>query len=242
MFKSGTKATQANAAHEKQIEDNQNRVFRFYLPDGVETKITFLDGSLNDDGIMVPMYWEHQLFQNGNWKNWYHCVQDEEPCPLCEGGDKSYLAVPLTIIDHTQWTDSSNKIHQHEKKLYVIKNTAQKLLTKQFKKREGLQYATFEVSREGAQSPNTGNQFEFIAKSKRETLVKRFSEDLILPANYEQAIPYMDAESLRSLGFGVNTVVGGEPQHSSNSSSGVPGGGNHSSGVGCEDFDDDIPF
>jgi len=220
-FKTGSAAKKAQKVNEKKIAEANNRVFRFYLPDGSETKVTFLDGNLNDDGLIEPMFWEHQMYQGGNWKNWYMCTQDEEPCPLCEGGSKPYLVVPMTVIDHTEWTDSKKKKHKNERKLFMIKHTTQKVLTKQIKKRKGLYGVTFEISRDGDQSPSVGNSFDYVGKSTKQKLTKMFTKENAEPFNYEKVFNYMPAKELRKMGFGVVDSIGGE-------------------GGGSGDFEDDM--
>ena len=74
-------------AQRKQREE-ENKVFRFFVKRGTERRITFLDGELDEDGeLSMTMYYEHNLYMNGNWRNFFVCTgNEEEPCPICEEG------------------------------------------------------------------------------------------------------------------------------------------------------------
>ncbi len=208
---------QAEKTHKKQEDERKNRVYRFYLPTGAEQKITFIDGDLTPDGIIdVSMFREHNLKLNGHWKNWFRCTdfggEGAEPCPICEGGDNAYVASVFSIIDHSLWTDSKGKKHQHEMKLFVAKREALNILQKHAVKRGGLAGVTFEVSRAGDNSPNVGNVFEFVKKNPVAKIIKAFGAKgfPVGMVDYEKALPYYTAAELRDKGFGSSSPVGEE--------------------------------
>lgn len=202
---------QAEAEVERRREQSGNTVFRYWMPEGAEQRITFLDGELSEAGLLdVPRYWEHNLLINGSWKNWFPCVKDEEPCPLCEIKPPSLVYV-FSIIDHREWEDKNGKTHQHERKLYVCKGDTYKRLSKIAEKRDGLTGATFDVARIGDKSENVGNDFDFVEKLSLKELRKKYdleksgetgNNKVCLPYDYEEVIKYYTGEELRNMGLG----------------------------------------
>jgi hypothetical protein len=203
-------------------KSQQGKMWRFYLEDGQKAQITFVDGNLTDKGNLdIIMYREHQIFRNGKWTNWYTCTGENEPCPICESGDQASLVGALTIIDHREY-QGKKKVYKDTPRLFVAKLGTLKILTQMAVKRGGLAGCTFEVSRQGDQSPNVGNVFDFEEKNEIEDLRAAFvheGEDgkmvsFFVPANYEDELPYLTAKELRAAGFGGGTPVGGEaPLH-----------------------------
>ena len=211
---------QANAETERRRSESGNTVFRYWMPDGAEQRITFLDGELSEAGLLdVPRYWEHNLQINGSWKNWFPCVKDEEPCPLCEIKPPSLVYV-FTIIDHREWEDKKDRVHQHERKLYVCKGDTYKRLSKQAAKHGGLAGCTFDVSRLGDNAENVGNDFDFVEKLSLKKLAKKYGMEkegktennkVAQPYDYDEVIKYYTADELRDMGLGSGSApVGSE--------------------------------
>lgn len=205
-LKKGAKAkkevSKAEAQAELQKQDNQ---YRFWLKEDTEAKITFLDGGLLDDGtIDAVVYHEHNMQMAGRWGNHFVCIKEFEPCPLCEsaeedGKGKAAFVAAFTIIDHRVYKDKDGKKHKDQLRLFVCKLDTYKLLQKIATKREGLAGCTFDVSRTGDKSPNVGNMFDFISKKSVSLVLKKYKVKIL---DYEQVIPYKDAEELTNLGFG----------------------------------------
>lgn len=207
FIQKGKAAQQAIAREEanaKRIEEERkNKVFRFRLPEETDGAITFLDGDLDDDGLLeVNQFWEHTMLLNGSWDNHFVCVEAEEPCPICEGGSKPTLVGAFTVIDHSEWVDRKGETHKDERKLLVAKRQTLKLLQKIATKRDGLTGCTFEVTRTGDKSASVGNQFDFYTKNTVNALKKRYGDDAD-PIDYEAVIQYRTAKALRELGFGA---------------------------------------
>lgn len=179
---------------------------RFWIKDGNETQITFLDGALLPDGRLdAPMFWQHELRNpNNKGRTHYVCVKDNEPtCPLCEGGDNASLVHAFTIVDHTEWADKNGKAHPHTKTLFVCKRETFKRLQKIAQKREGLAGATFDVSRTGEKSAAVGSDFDFVEKVKLDKAqAKVWGVDDVAPYNYEEMFTYRTGKELRALGLG----------------------------------------
>jgi len=211
FIKRGKAAQQEMAKQQAKAEQaSKDKAFRFYLPTGADTSVTFIDGDLNDEGILdIPMFHEHQVHMNGHWRNWFVCVQDEESCPLCEGGDEPALVGALTIIDHSEWKDKQGNEHKDERKLFIAKFSTIQKLQNMATKRKGLAGCTFDVFRSSdSKSPNVGDQFDFTEKHTKGGLKKKF-KDAAEAYDYEEVLTYLPAAELRKLGFGV-TGVGGE--------------------------------
>jgi len=220
FLKRGAAAHKHIAHADKQTEEKKAAGgspygFRFYLPKGKETQITFLDGSLTSDGLLDTVtYWEHQLNLSGHWKNWFPCTQDTEVCPICETGqggqpDTPALVAVFSILDHSVWTDKQGATRKNERRFYVCKRDTFKRLQKYATKRNGLAGCTFDVSRVGAKSENVGNDYDFVEKQTLEALAAKYNLKLseVQPLNYEELIPYRDAEALKKMGFGSAVVA-----------------------------------
>lgn len=198
------KAAQKVIAKEDAVQEarSKNKIFRFWLPKDADARITFLDGDLDEDGILdIPMFYEHQLHMNGNWFNWFACTQDNEPCPICEGGDTPSLVGVMSVIDHSEFKKKDGTVVKHSLKLFAAKRNTIKQLQKIATKRKGLAGATFEVSRIGDQAASVGDTFDFEDKMKATIIKKKYGKDMIA-YDYDKVINYLEAKDLRKLGFG----------------------------------------
>lgn len=187
-----------------------NKMRRFFIPVGADTKITFLDGKLDADGVLdAPRYFEHQIFMGGKWTNWFTCVKEEEPCPVCEGGnDSSYVAV-FTVIDHSEWkSPKTGIVYKDQRKLFICKRNTFKILQKKADKQGGLAGCTFDVSRMSDKDASVGNDFDFCEKRTKSELIAAYPnlKDEMMKADYEKEIPYLTGDELRNLGFGSGTI------------------------------------
>lgn len=223
FIKKGKAAQEVMAQEEHKAEQrSKGSVLRFWLPKDKDACITFLDGNLADGMLDIPFYYEHQVNMNGSWNNHFICTQDEEPCPICEGGGApSYVGV-FTIIDHAEYVSKKDgKTYKDQVRLLVAKRDSIKQLTKLAEKRGGLRGCKFDVSRTGDKSPAIGNVFDFTEKHTDAQLTQLYTAkahdgkvyDKSKPLNYEEILTnmYMPAKELRKLGFGSMTApVGSE--------------------------------
>lgn len=205
---------QLNREEQKAELRRKGNLGRFYLPINATSRVTFLDGNLTPDGVLdAPFFHEHNLNLNGSWRNWFICTQDEEPCPICEGGSSPYYAAALTVIDHSEYTDKNGVVHKDEKRLFVAKRDTIKKLQKIASKRGGLRGCTFEISRVGDKSANTGSDYEFETKLTEAQLQAKYPGDKGKPVDYDAYLTgiYQSASDLRKLGFGASSApVGSE--------------------------------
>jgi len=213
FLKKGSEAKKALAQEEAKAEEKKKGTFyRFYLPAGKESQVTFLDGNLDEDGMLdIPMFYEHNLFQNGNWRNWYVCTADKEPCPICEGGDNPYLAGAMTVIDHSEY-ESKGKTYKNQVRLFIAKRNTIRQLQKIATKRGGLAGCTFDVARVGDKAPAVGDMYEFVEKSPILAIKKKFKVEG--PINYAEVLHYRTADELRELGLGLGKPVGYKSEQS----------------------------
>jgi len=212
FLKKGKASQKQVAAAEKKAEEQaEGYIRRFWLPNDAETTITFLDGKLLPDGLLDnTTFLEHQLNLNGSWQNWYACTSEDEPCPICEGGDTPSLVGVFTIIDHSEWTSKKDgSKHKDEKRLFVAKRHTLKQLQKIATKRKGLTGITFDVSRIGEKAASVGDMFDFVQKKPLSFFQKKYKDAEAY--DYEEILTYKDAQELREEGFG-SLSVGNEPE------------------------------
>lgn len=215
FLKKGKAAKEALAYEEAQAElrkQEAGRMWRFWMPDGEDRQITFLDGELDDEGMLdIYMFYEHSVRVNGNWEN-FVCtadVDETQPCPICEKGDRPSFVGVMTVVDHTEHVikkgPNAGKKVANQRKLFVAKQGTIRQLTKLAAKRGGLAGCTFDVSRTGDKEPSVGNQFDFVHKfDSYEEIAEHFGLKLeeVQPANYAEEIRYRTPEELVELGVG----------------------------------------
>jgi hypothetical protein len=230
-------AKQEELAAEKRKEE-QGKMFRFWIKEGEDARITFVDGELSAEGfLMPPRYYEHNLFLNGSWGNIFVCPEKTNPesgdkCPICAGGDRPALVALFTIIDHREFKGKNDVLHRDTPKLLVAKSATFELLNKIALKRGGLAGCSFDVSRMGDKAASVGSMFDFIEKHEdldalKKEFVRKVKDDkgketgeivtVFKPADYETEIVYRTADELLSMGFGKGGL-GGAPKGNTQSS------------------------
>lgn len=226
FLKTGNAAKQAmeKAEVEKKQRDmaHSDEVRRYWMPEDSETVITFLDGDVDEDGIFTtPCYAEHNMFLNGNWRNWFPCVGENEPCPLCEMAEdknnktsRATLITLFTVIDHSEF-ESGGKVYKDQIKLFAAKFETTKKLLKMAQKYGGLAGVTFDVSRGGSQSTAVGDTFIYDQKNTLEDLANTFGTEKqkIQPLDYAKVLKYYTADDLAGLGIHASPAFGAAPKH-----------------------------
>jgi hypothetical protein len=204
-FSTGSEANKRLAEEEERKrkakeEARKNRVYRHWMPPGSKQHVTFLDALKHPAGYDSPfVYWEHNLFLGGSWKNWFTCIEGLEEgvmCPMCEHGDTPYLAAAYTIVDHNEWTDSKGGNHKDELKLFVCKTAVQKTLANSAVKRKGLRGWRVEVFRNTDESYNTGDQFDWEERTKLPDDLQPYDYHIILaPKSRDELISILEGKS-----------------------------------------------
>ncbi len=194
-------------------EAGENKLYRFWMPAGAEQYITFVDDDTQKHpaGFGYPfMVTEHQLKIGNDWKNWFTCIDGMKGpdgkkirCPLCASGNQPSHVAAYTVIDHQEWTSKRDgKVHKDELKLYVVKSKVLKTIRKMSRKKEGLRGLYCELSRGGADDPNSGNDFD---------VEKRVELDAkIVAPDYRQIFKPKPLEELMEI---VGDVKADEPQN-----------------------------
>lgn len=111
---------------------------------------------------------EHQLKQNGHWRNWYTCLKDiseDGACAACDSGANYSYICAFTIIDHTKFTTKKGTKVVASKRLLVLKSTARNKVLKQKERRDGdLTGCKFEVTRYTKKEASSGEDWEFLQR------------------------------------------------------------------------------
>lgn len=222
FLKRGAVAKQAVQQEQAKAEARQaekNRMRRFRLKYNGDGKITFLDGKLDEDGVLdIPRFFEHTVQIGQTWQN-YVCtaeIDTSQPCPLCESGNKPSLVGVLTVLNHTPYTvnqgPNAGKVYVNRRELFVAKEGTLDALNKLAKKpgRNGLALCTFDVSRgpENKHPAKVGDTFDFVQKNASlEAIAAELTLKIeeVQPGKYEGEdgeIPYLPPEKLIELGLG----------------------------------------
>ncbi len=221
--KASQEALEKERLRQEKEREFKSRLWGFHLKAGETARITFVDGDVDEEGLLDTItYREHAVQKNAEFEK-YVCIADSEPCPLCEDGHKSSFKCALTIIDHRNYTSKkTGEVIGNTRRLFVFPPKTQSLLQKLATKYGGLAGVTFEVSRSTENDPAVGDTFMYECKTDLEELKTKYiytvetTDDEGNPmaievnpfevADYETQLPYLPAEELRKLGFG-NKVV-----------------------------------
>lgn len=218
FIKKGAAAVQTMAQEDVKAEArSKDNVFGFWLPNGGAAAATFLDGELKEGMLDIPFFHQHSVFMNGSYNNHFICTVDEEPCPICEGGDNASFVGVLTVIDHSEYTSKKDgKVYKDNIRKFVAKRNTIKTLLTMAKKRGGLAGCTFDISRTGDKEPGVGNVFDFTEKRDLKALKALYEtkDRLIAPLDYNKMLAsmYHSAADLRKLGFGSQAPAIGTEQ------------------------------
>lgn len=213
-MKTGQAAKDAVAKEEAKAEmqaASAGKLWRFWMPPEEERQVTFLDGKLDDDGMLdILMFYEHAVKINGRFEN-FICTSDAENgyCPICEKGEaKANLVGVMTVIDHTphkiQSGPNAGKIIKNSKKLYVAKKQTLKMLTKKAQKHKGLVGVTFDITRGDDKTAGVGSSWDFVSKMDEAELREKYglSESDVQVADYGSELTYRTPQELIELGIG----------------------------------------
>lgn len=210
-------------------KEESGKLYRFFMSEGEAAALTFVDGDLSPEGFLLPpRFYEHNVKIHGKFGNTFVCPEQTDPslkqkCPLCEGGDRPYLAALFTVIDHRSFpsTKEAGKTYANTRKLLVVKPESFEMLNKLAIEHNGLIGARFEVARSGDRSAAIGSAYTFVNKTPVAELEVKYTRTYtpkdgeettvcdFTVADYEAEITFRSEEELRLLGFGKNAVSGG---------------------------------
>lgn len=212
------KGKQAHAILERERLHAESRAsgqtFRFWLPKNGSASITFLDGSVSNGVLDLTSIFEHNIQMAGKWGNYFICTQEDEPCPICEGGGFASYVSLLTVIDHSEYVSKKDgQTKRDNVKLYAANKDVLAMLTTLAIKRGGLRGCRFDVVRTGEKAARVGNVYDFTEKLTDAQLFQLYKEKSA-PIDYNAWYDknYHSAADLRKLGFGSLTgPIGSEP-------------------------------
>ena len=228
------KTGKESAALQKQEEveaqkrkEEQGKMFRFFIKQDEEARITFVDGALDGNGYLTPpRFYEHGIKVAGKFET-YACPEKTAPesgdkCPICASGDRPYLVSLFTIIDHREIpSNDGTKTYKDTPKLLALKPTGFELIAHKAKKNGGLAGKTYDVSRLGENAVATGDVYDFVESNTIEDLQEKYKREtsdgkgnkvvksFFVPADYEKEIVFRTGDELRELGLGVVTASKG---------------------------------
>lgn len=167
----------AVAAAQKAEAEQANYVNRFWMPpDPNKTvRITFLDGEVDPaTGELAPnpSRYEHNIQMNGSWRNWFNCVEEDQPCPICAKGNdyKPSYVTYFTVMNHTPYhSKKQNKEVVNNKYLYACKIATLRQLGFIAKQQTTLKGLTLDVARLDSLSANVGSMFNVVSNHKSGT-------------------------------------------------------------------------
>lgn len=158
MFTTGFDTLDEIEERIKQSGGSGGQPWRFRMKPGEERNIVFLTGQA--DGKDVPVIDEHQLKIDGNWGHFFTCLRVMgEKCPLCEAGDRPYVAGFFTVLDRTEYKGSNGNTYKDQVRVLAAKFKSLKQLKKFSQKYGGLIGIEFEVSRSSDKAPSIGDTY-----------------------------------------------------------------------------------
>lgn len=198
-----------DAAEQEVRREAQRRLHRFRIDVNEPARITFLDGALDEDGLLaVPSLYEHSVQLAGRWATFVCVGGGPEACPICDSGRPPALVAAFTVIDHRPYTirrgPKAGSVVVDQRKLFVAKKSTLAKLQFKASTLQGIDGVTMAVTRldtgDGL-SPGVGTEFEFVERTPLDVLAERYGAEGV-PANYEQEFPYLPAARLIALGLG----------------------------------------
>jgi len=141
FFKQGYEGQEAALARGASAEQD-GKPWRFWLAQGKETTVTFLD----DHPPVISEHWVRSAVHKGG--DTYTCLSVlNQPCPLCAAGDRAYVAGYYHIHDGVAWKDKEGKDQAGRVKIMCAKAKSFKVIKKYSERFKGLTGMAFDVER-----------------------------------------------------------------------------------------------
>ena len=210
FMQGASQAQNAFQAEQTQREVRREQMFRFWLKKGEKARVTFLDGSLGENGVLEAgggFYYEHTV--NAPGKGWsdFVCLREIEGfCPICAGGHNAAYVGYFTVIDHRSITGKRGT-YKDQKRLYVAKQTTyEKLMLRAAKNPEvGLTGVTMDVMRSTVDtSPRVGDDFDIVEVRSLPEIHAAFPQSGVdKPTDWMKQIVPVPGVELLARGIGV---------------------------------------
>jgi len=210
FMKSGAEAKKAfdkSEAESKARKEKGDKPWPFFLKSGEDANVTFLDGKIDPaTGILDIHYLNlHRVKVDSRWED-IVCIEDQEPCPLCAGGNYKTFVGLLTIIDHREREyekDGKTVKAGVTRRLYIAKSETLKQLTKMAEKLpHGLCGVTYEVSRTGDRKAAVGDLYDRVGEHSYAEILEHFGADLAKVIDYPSALTVLSTAEMSKLGIG----------------------------------------
>lgn len=171
-------------------------VYRFWIPVGQAKKIIFLD-----DANEVPSGYEHEVLSDNRY--YALCLKNfTNKCPLCDRNIKRYYVSYFTVIDIDGYTAKDGTVRNYIKKAYVMKSKARDIFRNVIRVKSEVagvnfstKFAMFVVSRAAANSPSTGDVFDYVRHFTLDEMNKMVEEgkiDSIDPIPVEKMVNFIN--------------------------------------------------
>lgn len=181
----------------KRREEAESRIREFWLADGEEANVQFLDDE--------PYCFDgHQIKDGrGNWKFVPCQLTSQKHCLMCREGIKVSWKAAFKILDYRGNWDSKKKEFKHDEpveKLWVVGPTlAQQLKSQIDKRKKPLTAVVLNITRSGSGAKDTTYNIEQ-AFDEDDVRLKPISHKTQYPAVEDLCKPMSD-EELDDLGF-----------------------------------------
>lgn len=198
-FKQGA----AGYAEKKKIDTaakikKEKGVPRFWLKDGDEAKIIFVDSS--------PFFcYEHNVKADGKYGNYLTCTKDFAPCAICAEGERATYTAYLTAIDTRSYTNYKGEEIKNRRILYPAKGSTILRIEGLIKTHGDLAGHVFVVKRYTAQDPNCGVDFEHKGQVN---IAEKLGATEAQSHDYEKVLCPPTPAELAGLGFGDYKIAG----------------------------------
>jgi len=171
---------------------------RFFLKDGAEATIMFVDGD-NTQEEPIGNFREHQFNTlDGQFSNFCSCVGPAQ-CLLCQKGLSAYDAWPFTIVQlRASFTAKDGKPIPIGRKLLISKKEAVQKILRYVAQKQGLVGSIWTVYRTSKTAYTIGDDWQFLQKigtdgmtpaQRREEMKKPFSLQLPDPQDPKKVEP-----------------------------------------------------
>lgn len=205
----GQASLQAMEKAEAQAEAaraDAGKPWRFFIPGselGKTRKIVFLDGDLDNEGILIMQSWYEHALKINNRPEQYICTNHDEACPICNSGDTPLLVAGFAVLDLQPYVikngPKAGQTVPVSRKLLIAKRRTASQLMMLAPKTEGLRGVLMDAMRTTTTSASVGDVFIPDSKYEQHELIEQYG-DLAKPFDPAEDLSYKTAAELVQLG------------------------------------------